>query len=196
VAAQVQRDVRTLVGESRAGRDYVAYAANHVTLGATGLAFTGIPELDPTGAIPLALGWRRPVHLRDERRLVAVQERINLRERRDERASQLRIGRAPNHDQQWNAVAAYGCHLVRFVPDPAVMRDGHPTPLAHSTVRSASRRISGNSLPRSLSVKKTRLTRPAHIPPPARSPPARGHSQPPGPPPTPPRRCAPQSLRS
>jgi len=132
VAAQVQRDVRTLVGESRAGRDYVAYAANHVTLGATGLAFTGIPELDPTGAIPLALGWRRPVHLRDERRLVAVQERINLRERRDERASQLRIGRAPNHDQQWNAVAAYGCQLVGFVPDPAVMRNGHPTPLAHS----------------------------------------------------------------
>ncbi|MBI2537294.1 MAG: hypothetical protein HYW06_10120 [Gemmatimonadetes bacterium] len=33
VAAQVQRDVRTLVGESPAGRDYVAYAANHVTLG-------------------------------------------------------------------------------------------------------------------------------------------------------------------
>ena len=32
VAAQVQRDVRTLVGESRAGRDYVAYASNHVTL--------------------------------------------------------------------------------------------------------------------------------------------------------------------
>ena len=33
MAAQVHRDVRTLVGESRAGRDYVAYAADHVTLG-------------------------------------------------------------------------------------------------------------------------------------------------------------------
>jgi hypothetical protein len=116
------------------------------------------------------------MHLRDERRLMLAEERVDARQSHDEVSCQLWQRCLADDNEQRHTVSLYRGQLVGFVADAPVVGNGAPALAAdkrqpfssgavgakwsacRSTRHPAARRVSGNCFPRSRSVKKTTFT--------------------------------------